>query len=79
MILIGVWVGFMAALGEYIFAIFYGLLGLWELIKKLKRFNALTKCKSVVSPFGLKKRLSINQYQQLRLFTHLGIKYIIWY
>ena len=35
MILIGVWVGFMAALGEYIFAIFYGLLGLWELIKKL--------------------------------------------
>ena len=37
MILIGVWVGFMAALGEYIFAIFYGLLGLWELIKKLKK------------------------------------------
>ena len=56
MILIGVWVGFMAALGEYIFAIFYGLL-LWELIKKLKRFNALTKCKSVVSPFGLKKKV----------------------
>ena len=34
MILIGAWVGFMAALGEYIFAIFYGLLGLLELIKK---------------------------------------------
>ena len=34
MILIGVWVGFMAALGEYIFAIIYGLLGIWELTKK---------------------------------------------
>ena len=43
MILISVWVGFMAALGEYIFN-FLWLLGLWELIKKL--FNALTKFKS---------------------------------
>ncbi len=34
MILIGVWVGFMAALGEYIFAAIYGLLGIWELTKK---------------------------------------------
>ena len=34
MVLIGVWVGFMAALGEYIFAFIYGLLGTWELSKK---------------------------------------------
>lgn len=34
MVLIGVWVGFMAALGEYTFAIIYGLLGIWELTKK---------------------------------------------
>lgn len=59
MILIGVWVGFMAALGEYIFAIFYGLLGLWELIKKNKKFYTPTKCKSVVSPCGLKKKVEI--------------------
>ena len=34
MILIGVWVGFMLALESYIFAIIWGLLGIWELSKK---------------------------------------------
>ncbi len=34
MILIGVWVGFMLALENYIFAIIWGLLGIWELSKK---------------------------------------------
>ncbi len=34
MVLIGVWVGFMLALENYIFAIIWGLLGIWELSKK---------------------------------------------
>jgi len=34
MVLIGVWVGFMLALENYIFAIIWGILGIWELSKK---------------------------------------------
>ena len=36
MVLIGVWVGFMLAFENYIFAIIWGLLGIWELSKKAK-------------------------------------------
>ena len=39
MILIGVWVGFMAALSEYIFAIFMVCLACGNSLKKIKNFT----------------------------------------